>query len=1677
MKNIFKKFSLIFLILSFLVGLASCDLLSKPEDPEDNDKIPDLSIDFSDKEGIITVVGADGLEILVEVDGKRYEVENGSYDLKELALRAGEYRVKVFVSLAGFAKSDSFYYSIDSESGKGEDSLELVFNDQNGERIKKIYFNPGEMVEPGLYPYTEDKVGATYRWDTDAGFAISEHTTVNLIAEYENYNINYNLDGGALKSDESDVGYITEYNVDSVVTLPTPKKSGYTFKGWYLDSAFSGNAVISFMGEDYVGGISVYAKWEKLSESMSELFEALDATLAVNKATVIYRDSESGNTEEHAFNLSEGYAHSKAQDEVQQVTLGDYTYYLQEYIYCESARISDLDELIGLEILYSADSVKDGGEKDGVKTLKVTCKDEYKGELIVKIKDGKVIYFAKDDNTYEFEISYTVSKVDIDTTFFKAIKDVEIWVRYISEKEGESEFYCHDTARFIEGEDIYQNEAILYLADGGRAVSGIYADEDCENAVSSFENLESRIYVELLNPEDVAYELCVTIRIHCECDECDGAYKDIKMSAREAERYCEEYWSDPSDISEDIKILMGLIGYYHIRDGYATTGPYINTEDSSLSELGKEYTRFNLMDLRYYVESALRNAGQSRNIVINTFMVREAADTVKATVHILDTAVEKYFVRYNSYEDTFIFDYLPEGYIYIATYPNPDFTDPGEDEEGKGGNEWRNMSSDVELYAKVVPDYRKEVTVHFGKDVSIKIYNKIDAQGMSLGKDIVKSSYTLKIFESNYVHTFFNNMSVWQSDGGKDGLLIGGYYLDAEFKQPIYNFDTFEGISEIYVKWGENVDYTLHFVDGYTESGNAISGAILADIVEDYIIAQHGTSDYISVKRFYSDPERTQEIFGVIPSDIYVGYTEIPKITFICPDGCAAEEHEVTVNGGSFELFIWGHYIEVATGVVQIDLYYDSAFTQPVGKDDYIDRSMTVYGKPQRELKEITVHCGCFNHGDTGFTTLAFTANGVRACMEQSCDFGTKDTPRLRLYSDEARTERVSGEINADAVYAEKLLTIYVFGDYGFLRDDGGMKVSSFNDFLSFNGSSVTDEGGCFAIYEDRELITPMLLPTDYELKGGEVFYVKAQPYGQSRVITYNAIGYDYEKSEYVSYGHIKQSYLKVNKEIFKDYYLKVKGAYLDSEKTRPISLDNSYYLNSDITVYLDVELAPTMTIFCKPYLADDIDWQEHIYYLVDDDNSFAHYIMYSGYESLLPDESIFQSDEYADYIYELTASEYGGVSISFSDKAKAGTYYLAFRPYSANSVKLTVENMWTDEYAYLIEWGNGLYDDRYLALRNLIYADKGITGKRLYQIINGYGKLQLPNGQLFDVVLNDEISDENGKLDEYVYSPIFEIYYDATYTSRVMPSDVISSDQSIYIRFYGDSFKTLTVNFDNGTTETYYHYPDSSFIMELVEYLYTENVGFDANVYPYYQKFPTLFKNGVPSATYLDREKAVALTYDWVKDANSMKNILNIFVETTGSMIKASFEVIPPVFYKDSFGHTDYTAWIYYGANPFTVNEKYSIYAENGGGFEARFNGFVGFKPYYATDPYGNNRITLDTKLESGTYYVLFERDSSMARVVINCGCDERHSGISFGKTDENGEHIYSGTALEFYVKKGADFTEAIEIIQNATHGDNGIWDPADTLEYFLDAAFTRPISQMTVNSDTVIYVRVTEG
>ena len=94
-----------------------------------------------------------------------------------------------------------------------------------------------------------------------ANVTFKANTTLYAQWTANQYTINYKDQGGSNFSGTHASGYPTTHTYGTATTLKTASKTGYTFEGWYKESACTNNKVTSLDATAYTAAITLYAKW------------------------------------------------------------------------------------------------------------------------------------------------------------------------------------------------------------------------------------------------------------------------------------------------------------------------------------------------------------------------------------------------------------------------------------------------------------------------------------------------------------------------------------------------------------------------------------------------------------------------------------------------------------------------------------------------------------------------------------------------------------------------------------------------------------------------------------------------------------------------------------------------------------------------------------------------------------------------------------------------------------------------------------------------------------------------------------------------------------------------------------------------------------------------------------------------------------------------------------------------------------------------------------------------------------------------------------------------------------------------------------------------------------------------------------------------------------------------
>ena len=95
------------------------------------------------------------------------------------------------------------------------------------------------------------------------------------------YTITYNLNGG-INSDNPEA-----FTVEDSFSLKAPSRTGYEFKGWYLDSSYS--TKVDSINAGTIGDISLYAKWQAIEYKIT--YDLNGGNAVSNRTTYTVEDS------------------------------------------------------------------------------------------------------------------------------------------------------------------------------------------------------------------------------------------------------------------------------------------------------------------------------------------------------------------------------------------------------------------------------------------------------------------------------------------------------------------------------------------------------------------------------------------------------------------------------------------------------------------------------------------------------------------------------------------------------------------------------------------------------------------------------------------------------------------------------------------------------------------------------------------------------------------------------------------------------------------------------------------------------------------------------------------------------------------------------------------------------------------------------------------------------------------------------------------------------------------------------------------------------------------------------------------------------------------------------------------------------------------------------------------
>lgn len=203
-------------------------------------------VGFEYKDGKVNNVVTD--KVTVEADGSI--VVDLYYDRVEYYLDLNGYldggaNGHLHINGLVYATADIYINGVNVASGVQDYISPLPYGTKW--EIKNINVSPGRQYN-GLYSIPNDP-----KYATSLSGVLERYTTVTLDISTIQYSINYELDGGILPD-----GVPKTYTVDKEITLPTPTKEGYEFKGWKKEGS---NEYVTTIPKGTTGDIHLTAEY------------------------------------------------------------------------------------------------------------------------------------------------------------------------------------------------------------------------------------------------------------------------------------------------------------------------------------------------------------------------------------------------------------------------------------------------------------------------------------------------------------------------------------------------------------------------------------------------------------------------------------------------------------------------------------------------------------------------------------------------------------------------------------------------------------------------------------------------------------------------------------------------------------------------------------------------------------------------------------------------------------------------------------------------------------------------------------------------------------------------------------------------------------------------------------------------------------------------------------------------------------------------------------------------------------------------------------------------------------------------------------------------------------------------------------------------------------------------
>lgn len=291
-------------------------------------------------------------------------------------------------------KEMSIIYTAKKSDGS---DFKVKFKEDFGFRVKvPDYVDTSDMVVYAngavlIAKKKQSENGNTYFYYTVTKATAAQEISVTGL-KYHTYNVTLNAnDGSVAESDD-----ITSYIYGTKVTLPTPSRKGYTFKGWYANKDLTGDVVTEISATEK-GDKTFYAQWEANKYSITydgtvyeEDSDAEDGYKATDKGGITSSKQKTYTVDDFKY------------DESKALDMSNFKYHTDttKYIDTDTAYDNYDDDIAGKNVTFLGWSTKKGAESPeyltGMRVFNLCTGADGDKEITLyavwKVENSKVTY-------------------------------------------------------------------------------------------------------------------------------------------------------------------------------------------------------------------------------------------------------------------------------------------------------------------------------------------------------------------------------------------------------------------------------------------------------------------------------------------------------------------------------------------------------------------------------------------------------------------------------------------------------------------------------------------------------------------------------------------------------------------------------------------------------------------------------------------------------------------------------------------------------------------------------------------------------------------------------------------------------------------------------------------------------------------------------------------------------------------------------------------------------------------------------------------------------------------------------------------------------------------------------------------------------------------------------------